>query len=326
MREVCTRGESPAFTRGESPALKNVRPILKWAGGKRQLLPELRRFYPERFTRYIEPFLGSGAVFLDLHNAGMLEGCEVRLSDVNADIIGCYRAVRDETKEVISALRTHEWRYQRHGASHFYDVRDRLFNPERRTVRMASDPVEAYTASLAAMLIFLNRTGFNGLFRVNARGEFNVPAGRHLRPMICDEANLKALGDALRRPGVTLQVCGFDRALEDAGRDDFVYLDPPYAPVSETARFTSYTSAGFDAEQQQVLQQTVIGLARRGTRVLLSNSASPQIRALYHRHRGAKMAGLRATTVEARRAINSRASARGPVREYLITNVARRAV
>jgi DNA adenine methylase len=303
-----------------------VRPILKWAGGKRQLLPELRRYYPVQFTRYIEPFLGSGAVFLDLHNAGLLEGREVRLSDVNADIIGCYRAVRDETGDVISALRTHEWRYRTHGAAHFYDVRDRLFNPERRSVHTASNPVEAYTASLAAMLIFLNRTGFNGLFRVNARGEFNVPAGRHAKPTICDETNVRALGAALRRPGVTLQVCGFDRALEDVGRPDFVYLDPPYAPLSGTARFTSYTSTGFDSTQQELLQRTVIGLARRGTRVLLSNSASPQIRALYQRHRGAKMAGLRATTVEARRAINSRATSRGPVREYLITNVDRRAV
>jgi DNA adenine methylase len=308
------------------PEVSPVRPILKWAGGKRQLLPELRQYYPPRFRRYIEPFLGSGAVFLDLHNSGLLEGCAVRLSDVNADIIGCYRAVRDDTSEVISALRTHEWRYRSHGAAHFYDVRDRLFNPERRGVQTALNPVEAYTASLAAMLIFLNRTGFNGLFRVNSRGEFNVPAGRHTKPTICDEPNLRALGAALRRPGVELQLAGFDRALEDAGRDDFVYLDPPYAPLSGTARFTSYTSGGFDAEQQKLLQRTVIGLARRGTRVLLSNSAAPQIRALYQRHQGAKMAGLKATTVAARRAINSRASARGPVREYLITNVERRAV
>jgi DNA adenine methylase len=304
----------------------DVRPILKWAGGKRQLLPELRNFYPARFTRYFEPFLGSGAVFVDLHNAGLLEGREVRLSDVNADIIGCYRAVRDEPDEVISALRTHEWRYRSHGAAHFYDVRDRLFNPERRNVHRASNPVEAYTAQLAAMLIFLNRTGFNGLFRVNARGEFNVPAGRHQKPTICDEPNLRALGKALRRAGVALRVCGFDRALEDAGRDDFVYLDPPYAPLSGTSRFTSYTSGGFDADQQKLLQRTVIDLARRGTRVLLSNSAAPQIRALYMCHRGVKMAGLRTTTVAARRAINSRAAARGPIREYLITNVDRRAV
>jgi len=310
MRDVCTP----------------VRPILKWAGGKRQLLPELRRFYPARFSRYFEPFLGSGAVFLDLHNAGLLEGCDVHLSDINADIIGCYRAVRDETSEVVSALRTHEWRYRTHGAAHFYDVRDRLFNPERRTVHTASNPVEAYTSSLAAMLIFLNRTGFNGLFRVNARGEFNVPAGRHTKPTICDEANLRALGAALRRSGVRLAVCGFDAALEDAGRDDFVYLDPPYAPVSGTARFTSYTSGGFDEEQQKLLQRTVIALARRGTRVLLSNSAAPAIRALYQTHRLAKAVGLKATTVAARRAINSRATARGPVREYLITNLHRRAV
>src|SRR5262249_35919719 len=146
------------------------------------------------------------------------------------------------TNEVISALRTHEWRYRTHGAAHFYDVRDRLFNPERRTVHTASNPIEAYTAALAAMLIFLNRTGFNGLFRVNARGEFNVPAGRPTNPPIADGPTLRAVGAAPRRPGVDLRVCGFEAALEDAARGVFVFLDPPYAPVSGTARFTSYTS------------------------------------------------------------------------------------
>jgi len=303
-----------------------VRPILKWAGGKRQLLPELRKFYPGRFRRYFEPFLGSGAVFLDLHNEGLLDGREVRLSDVNADIIGCYGAVRDDVDAVIDALRDHERRYRAKGTEHFYDVRDRRFNPERRAVHASADPAGAYTPSLAAMLIFLNRTGFNGLFRVNARGEFNVPAGRHAQPKICDEANMRAWSAALGRPGVQLQVSGFAAALEDAGRDDFIYLDPPYAPLSATARFTSYTKTGFDSAQQKLLQRTVIELARRGTRVLLSNSAAPEIRALYQSHKRAKMAGLRATTVAARRAINSRATARGPVREYLITNVDRRAV
>ena len=300
-----------------------VRPILKWAGGKRQLLPELRPFYPARFTRYFEPFLGSGAVFLDLHNTGRLGRAEVRLSDINADVIGCYRAVRDAPDEVIAALRTLEARYKSGGAAHFYEVRDQAFNPARRAIQASGDPAGGYTPPLAAMLIFLNRTGYNGLFRVNARGEFNVPAGRYGNPRICDEANLRAWSAALARPRVSLGVGAFDTALAGAGRDDFVYLDPPYAPLSGTARFTSYTAGGFDAVQQEQLQRAVIALAARGASVLLSNSAAPQIRALYAGRGAARLAGLRATTVAARRAINSRAASRGPVREYLITNVPR---
>ena len=303
-----------------------VRPILKWAGGKRQLLPELRPFYPRRFNRYVEPFLGSGAVFLDLHNAGLLDGRSVRLSDINADVMGCYRAVRDAPDRVIAELRVLERDYRARGAAHFYDVRDGLFNPARRAIQPSGDPASGYTPSLAAMLIFLNRTGYNGLFRVNARGEFNVPAGRYGNPRICDEANLRAWSAALGRRGVTLATSAFDAVLAAAGEGDFVYLDPPYAPLNATARFTAYTAGGFDAAQQEALQRAVIDLAGRGASVLLSNSAAPQIRQLYARHRGARRAGLRATTVAARRAINSVSARRGPVREYLITNVARRSV
>jgi DNA adenine methylase len=303
-----------------------VRPILKWAGGKRQLLPELRPFYPRVFSRYVEPFLGSGAVFVDLYNAGLLEGRRVALSDINADVIGCYLMVRDRPAAVVAALRALEGRHRKRGDAHFYDVRDRGFNPARRVVHASADPAAAYTPALAAMLIYLNRTGFNGLFRVNARGDFNVPAGRYVRPLICDDANLHAWSAALNRPGVALRVAPFHDVLERAGQDDFVYLDPPYAPVSGTARFTAYTAGGFDAAQQATLQRMVIALASRGASVLLSNSAAPQIKALYARDRHARTAGLTATTVSARRAINSRAARRGAVREYLITNVARRSV
>jgi DNA adenine methylase len=303
-----------------------VRPILKWAGGKRQLLPELRPFYPRVFSRYVEPFLGSGAVFVDLYNAGLLQGRRVSLSDINADVIGCYLMVRDRPAAVIAALRALESRHRKRGEAHFYDVRDRAFNPARRAVHASAEPAAAYTPALAAMLIYLNRTGFNGLFRVNGRGDFNVPAGRYVRPLICDEANLHAWSVALNRQGVALGVAAFDDVLGRAGQNDFVYLDPPYAPVSQTARFTAYTADGFGDVQQATLQRMVIALASRGASVLLSNSAAPQIKALYARDRHARTAGLTATTVNARRAINSRAANRGLVREYLITNVARRSV
>src|SRR5262245_3136722 len=303
-----------------------VRPLLKWAGGKRQLLPELRPFYPQSFKRYFEPFLGSGAVFLDLHNAGLLDGRRVSLSDINADIIGCYRAVRDDVDAVIAALMAHDRAYRSAGAAHFYSVRDEAFNPMRLEVHSSSDPAGGYSPELAAMLIFLNRTGFNGLFRLNARGAFNVPHGRNANPRICDADNLRAWSRVLGRPGVHLEVSPFEVMLERPDRGDFVYLDPPYAPVSGTARFTSYTAGGFDAVAQARLQKAVIRLTARGASILLSNSAAPQIRALYARDRRALKAGLQASTVSARRAINSRASSRGPVREYLITNVARRTI
>jgi DNA adenine methylase len=295
-----------------------ARPILKWAGGKRQLLPELRRFYPNTFSRYIEPFVGSGAVFLDLHNSGRLDRRRARLSDINADIIGCYRMVRDEVEAVIEHLRELEAGHHARGAEQFYEVRDGRFNTQRLA---RGGDASAYTPELAAMLIYLNRTGYNGLFRVNSQGAFNVPAGRHVSLTICDAANLRRLSEALDQPGVTLDVRPFGEALAGAGCDDFVYLDPPYAPVSRTAQFTSYTAGGFGPAEQAELQSIVIALARRGAHILLSNSIAPEIRRLYADSVEARRAGLTATTVHARRAINSRASSRGAVLEYLITNV-----
>jgi DNA adenine methylase len=303
------------------PPLQSVRPVLKWAGGKRQLLPALRPFYPDTFACYVEPFVGSGAVFLDLVNSGRAAGHEVRLSDINADIIGCYRTIRDAVEDVIAALWKLDEGYRAGGREHFYDIRNHRFNPARRAVHAGPRPAEGYTPDLAAMLIYLNRTGFNGLFRVNSQGEFNVPAGRHGTVRICDPGNLRRLAEAFRSPQVSIEVEPFDRALAAAGAGDFVYLDPPYSPVSRTSNFTSYTAGGFSAGEQDSLQQRVIELASRGAHVLLSNSFAPDIGALYEHNAEAKRAGLLTRTVQARRAINSRASSRGPVLEYLITNV-----
>jgi DNA adenine methylase len=312
-----------AETAGRSAGSTPVRPILKWAGGKRQLLPALRPFYPPAFSRYLEPFVGSGAVFLDLYNRGLLAGREVRLSDINADLIGCYRAVRDTVDAVIGELQQLEAGHLSRGSEHFYEVRNERFNPVRRTVHAADRPAERYTPALAAMLIYLNRTGYNGLFRVNSHGAFNVPAGRYGSLRICDPANLRGLAAALQGPTVSLEVREFPEALAEAGRGDFVYLDPPYAPVSRTASFTSYTAGGFGPMHQEALQRAVIALAGRGAYVLLSNSVAPDVSTLYDDNAEARGAGLTACRVEARRAINSSASRRGPVPEYLITNVPR---
>jgi DNA adenine methylase len=304
----------------ETPIAK-VRPILKWAGGKRQLLPTLRRYYPATFSRYVEPFLGSGAVFLDCHNQGLLDGRQVQLSDINADVIGCYRMVRDDVESVIQALSALEAGHRQDGTRHFYAVRDGQFNALRRDVHASAEPAKAYTPALAAMLIYLNRTGYNGLFRLNSSGGFNVPAGRYPKVTICDAINLRRLSAALGRPDLTIEVSGFEDALGTGRAGDFVYLDPPYAPVSRTAHFTSYTAARFGPGEQARLQQAVIRLARIGASVLLSNSVAADIRRLYATNLEAQSVGLRATQVEARRAINSRASRRGAVREYLITNI-----
>ena len=174
------------------------------------------------------------------------------------------------------------------------------------------------------MLIYLNRTGFNGLFRVNASGAFNVPAGRYERPKILDRERLLAR----RRTRCAIRACGssygsFERAFEAASAGDFLYVDPPYAPLSGTANFTSYTARRFDGRDQEALQQAIVMLARRGCQVLLSNSTAKEIAALYDANVEASGAGLRALRVPARRAINSNGARRGPVEEYLITNISR---
>lgn len=303
-----------------------ARPFLKWAGGKRQLLPELRRYYPLEFGAYFEPFLGSGAVFFDLCASDRLDGRPAVLTDTNPDVVGCYLAVRDDVETVIVHLRALADGHARGGSVHYYEVREQRFNPWRQQLFAAATPgtPPAYPPELAAMLIYLNRTGYNGLFRLNRRGGFNVPAGRYTNPKICDEETLRAAAAALGRPRVTLRHASFDQVAGGAEARDFVYFDPPYAPLSDTARFTSYTAEGFDDEAQGRLQRLLIDLARRGCHVLLSNSTAPAIRSLYHHNEDVKAAGLRTATVPARRAINSRSTRRGAIRESLVTNLPRR--
>jgi DNA adenine methylase len=171
------------------------------------------------------------------------------------------------------------------------------------------------------MFIYLNRTGFNGLFRLNSRGAFNVPAGRYANPQICRADNLRAAAGVLGAPSVNVAFGGFELVLARAQRNDLVYFDPPYAPVSTTANFTGYTSFGFSDDDQRRLQQVAIELAQRGCHVIVSNSTAPVIVELYDTSADARRAGLRAHRVPARRAINSKASLRGVVAEYIISNV-----
>ena len=294
---------------------------MKWAGGKRQLLPVLRRFYPPQFNRYWEPFLGSAAVFFDLHARRQLERGGATLIDNNPDLIACYRAVRDFPDEIIHELKGLARAHERQGSRGYYEVRTR-FNRERVALRTSSsgDPL-TYTPALAAIFVYLNRTGYNGLFRLNAAGEFNVPAGRYTNPRICDEQNLRGVSSALARARVTLERQRFDAVLDAARTGDFLYFDPPYAPLSKTARFTNYTAEGFDLDDQKTLRDVLIALATRGCHVVMSNSTAPEIAALYEENKEVKTAGLRCYRIPARRAINSNAMRRGAVNEYVITNV-----
>lgn len=313
---------SPIRAQSRGQRAEVARPLLKWAGGKRQLLPALRRFYPPRFNRYWEPFVGSAAVFFDLHARGLLHGRDATLSDNNPDLIACYRAVRDSTEQVIGELSRLARDHEDVGTRHYYEVRNGQFNPQRAALAAASNDGDlAYTPALAAMFIYLNRTGYNGLFRLNAGGGFNVPAGRYAKPRICDEANLRRGAEALGRPGVTLEHGRFDRVVDGARAGDFLYFDPPYAPLSTTARFTSYTAEGFGSDDQERLRDVLITLAARGCHVVLSNSTAPDITGLYEDSKAVTAAGIRCHRVPARRAINSNAKRRGSVEEYLITNI-----
>jgi DNA adenine methylase len=301
-----------------------VRPFLKWAGGKRQLLPQLRRFVPVTFREYYEPFIGSGALFFDLATSGSIAHNGAHLTDVNRDLVGCYRAIARDVEAVIGSLLRHAHRHRQGSQQHFYRVRDELFNPMRRQLfgaNSAHSMTVDYPPRLAAMFIYLNRTGFNGLYRLNSRGEFNVPAGRYANPQICDAANLRAVATVLASPGVSVAVGSFESVLGDAQRGDLLYFDPPYAPLTATSNFTSYTATRFSPDDQRCLRDVAVELAQRGCFVIVSNSTAPLITSLYEKSRSARRAGLRAHKVAARRAINSNARRRGEISEYIITNV-----
>src|SRR5437868_4621023 len=261
-------------------------PFLKWAGGKTSLLPELLKHVPARLRRYHEPFVGGGALFFAIGHR------RSRLADDNAELVHCYRQVRDSVYEVLDALARHV--YQR---PHFEAVR-------------ALDPLRLSAAERAARFIYLNKTCFNGLWRVNRAGRFNVPFGRYKNPTFHDPGLLLRASRALR--GVQIHRAPFEIALQRASPGEFVYLDPPYDPLSETASFTSYTRNAFTWADQERLAAECTALDRRGVRFLLSNSATPRIRALYR--------GFEQRLVSAPRHISCKGDRRGRVDELLVFN------
>lgn len=268
------------------------KPFLKWAGGKRQLLPDLIDRMPlardgfKNTSMYFEPFVGGGALFF-------VRGFHYRsvLGDTNSRLIRTYVAIRDHVEDVIEGLQK-----KRYSRNEYYATRAQ--NPD----------VTLGDVFVAEWMIYLNRAGFNGLYRVNKKGEFNVPFGRYTNPKICDAENLRACSKALQ--GVDLRTGDFETTCAAAKRGDFIYFDPPYAPVSETANFTSYTVDGFTHYDQVRLRNFAHGLKARGVHVMLSNSVAA--RPLYEGR------GFKIDVVEARRNINSKASKRGVVGELII--------
>jgi DNA adenine methylase len=266
-------------------------PLLKWAGGKRQLVEVITKSLPDVIDTYYEPFVGGGAIFFAL--AAERRFRRAVLSDQNSELIETYVAVRDDVDAVLGELSLLP-----HSEEDYYRIR-------------ASAPRK--TARRAARMIYLNRTGYNGLYRVNRSGQFNVPFGRYAAPNICDEGRLRAVARALS--GVELLVTDFGHVEETARRGDAVYFDPPYAPVSPTARFAEYHHVPFDAEAHARLAELFGQLCRRGVAALLSNSDVRLTRELF--------GSFVVRRVPARRSINSKADARGPVSEILVSAPAR---
>lgn len=268
------------------------RPILKWAGGKTQLLERILPLLPASIDTYFEPFVGGAAVFFALARQQRFR--RAVLADRNEELIEVYRALQQDVDGVIRALAR---------------LATAIDEASYYTVRAARP---RGIAGRAARLIYLNKTGYNGLYRVNRAGEFNVPFGRHVRPTVLDEPNLRAASLALRE--VTLVVGDFAAVSARARPGDAVYFDPPYLPLSRTSSFTAYDRHAFGDAEHARLATVFAELASRGVAAVLSNSATPRTRALF--------SGFQVTEVPAGRAINSRAERRGPVTELLVVNEA----
>jgi DNA adenine methylase len=266
-------------------------PFVKWAGGKRQLINQMENFFPKNFNKYIEPFVGGGAVFFHLLPKNAI------ISDCNSELINCYNVIKHNVIELIKSLRTYKYEKE-----YYYQIRD--LDRDKISYNKLSD------VEKAARTIYLNKTGYNGLYRVNSKGSFNVPFGFHKNPTICDRDNLIAVHFALRE--VEILNSSFEVCLNLAEKDDFVYFDPPYHPLSETSNFTSYNKGNFGKTSQNKLFEIFKALDNRGCKLLLSNSYSDYILNLYKDYE--------INVLKARRSINSNAKRRGMIREVLIKN------
>ncbi len=272
------------------------KPFLKWAGGKRQLIPIIQKHLPQTFDVYFEPFLGGGAVLFHILSQNPNQKCKV--SDLNSDLVLAYVTIRDKVDQVISELKVHEKNYMKNSKSYYYSIRDE--NPKTGVGK-------------TARLIFLNRTCFNGLYRVNSQGKFNVPLGRYTNPNIVNEENLRAVSAILGSKHIEIKCQDFTSILSKSKEDDFVYFDPPYQPVSNTANFTSYTNKDFGINDLKRLTLLCNELDKKGTKVLLSNSDTVTVKSHFEK-------SWRTITIDANRAINSNSKRRTGHTELLIKN------
>ena len=271
-----------------------ISPVLKWVGGKRQLIGSLAELLPKRrVTSYCEPFMGGGALLFSIQPP------KAWVNDVNHELIQVYEVIRDDVEPLLAELGKH-----RNEPEYFYEVRD-------------WDRDKAYYASLstvqkAARVIYLNKTCYNGLFRVNSAGEFNTPFGKYKNPNIVNAPTLRAVSAYFNAASIQFSSVDYAELLPKLDKDTFVYLDPPYDPVSTTANFTGYAKGGFDKREQLRLCEFCHELDRRKIRFMLSNSATDFIKGIYSKYR--------LTTVQAKRAVNSVAAKRGTVDEIVVRN------
>lgn len=270
-----------------------AKPVVKWAGGKRQILPYLMKLMPSDFETYCEPFVGGAAVLISLYNSGRLKKAVV--SDTNRDLINLYRFIKYKPDELLQELTTLKFGNSR---KDYYCARDRY------------NLLKENSAEKAALFIYLNRHGYNGLYRVNSKGKFNVPFGRYSNPSLPSADEIYALSDVFKITEILNE--DFETAVRSAKSGDFVYFDPPYMPVSSSAYFTDYTSAGFDKQDQIRLSRLFVSLSQRGVYVMESNSSINTIAELY--------SGFNITTIKAKRNINSIPASRNSVEEFIIRN------
>jgi len=273
------------------------KPFVKWAGGKRQLIPILNENLPPSMGTYFEPFLGGGALLF--HILVERSGQRCGISDLNSDLVLAYTTIRDKPEELIVSLKNHSKNYQKNSKSYYYTVRDT--NP-RSAIEKTS------------RLLFLNRTCFNGLYRVNKKGKFNVPLGRYTNPNIVNEENIRSVSQVLQSHRVSIKCRDFGAVLEEVKKHDLVYFDPPYQPVSDTANFTSYTNNSFTSEDLKRLANLCLKLDSKGCKVILSNSFSHEVADMFTEKQ------WKIKKIAANRSINSNSKKRTGHFELLIKN------
>ncbi len=272
---------------------KLVRPVLKWVGGKRQIINQIIEYVPKNFSTYYEPFLGGGAVLFELQPKKAI------INDINAELINLYEIIKKNVEELIEDLKQHK-----NEKAYFYHLRELDRNKEEYNRLTPSQK--------AARLVYLNKTCYNGLFRVNKAGQFNTPFGNYKNPNIVDEYTLKAVSNYFNKAQISFTCQDFEDTLKGIRKGAFVYFDPPYDPISDTSSFTGYDKGGFDRNEQIRLKKTCDWLNDKNVKFLLSNSATDFIKELYKDYK--------IVTVQAKRAINSISEKRGEIDEVLVMN------